>query len=99
MGTRYYKRNGLDHFITSLSSSYEIVLSCTNELDSEQIIFKIDPSHVIPYRLYENHWKKENGKKVRNIESINRDPKRCIIIDSDEDYFQDVRSSATSSSS
>ena len=48
--------------------------------------------------IIDNNWKKENGKKVRNIESINRDPKRCIIIDSDEDYFQDVRSPATSSS-
>ncbi len=52
------------------------------------MISAIDPFQYAMYRLYKDHTHKVNGKLVKDIDHLNRDPNTVIILDIDpESYF------------
>jgi import inner membrane translocase subunit TIM50 len=39
------------------------------------------------YRLYRDHTKLEKGKYIKDIEQLNRDPKKVIMVDINPDAY------------
>ncbi|KAK8807290.1 hypothetical protein WA158_004049 [Blastocystis sp. Blastoise] len=87
-GLRSYKRANFDQFLLLAAADYEIVFACDeSKMISDDLIHKVDPLQLPYMSLYEDGWKSVEGKKVRDINTINRDPKNIIIIDIDENHF------------
>lgn len=82
-GWRTAKRPGLDYFLGYLSQWYEIVLFTTQPFYVvEKIIEKLDPDRrYIAYQLFRESCRQSDGKLVKDIRHLNRDPKKVIMLD------------------
>lgn len=82
-GWRTAKRPGLDYFLGYLSQWYEIVLFTTQPFYVvEKIIEKLDPDRrYIAYQLFRESCRQTDGKLVKDIRHLNRDPRKVIVLD------------------
>ncbi|TGZ83827.1 NIF-domain-containing protein [Ascodesmis nigricans] len=88
-GWRIAKRPGLDYFLGYLFQYFEIVVF-TNQPDATAapIIQKVDPSPgYIMYPLFRAHTKYVDGKYVKDLNYLNRDLKKVIMLESNPDAW------------
>ncbi len=80
-----YKRPGAADFIYQMGQYYEIVIY-TDETNmyADPIINRLDPYRVIPYRLYRQDTQYVNGKHVRDLSKLNRDPSQVMFLSGEE---------------
>lgn len=65
-GWRVAKRPGLDYFLLYLSQYYELVLFTTaSSVMAENVLQKLDPHHIVMWRLYREATKFEDGEIVK----------------------------------
>eukprot|EP00358_Blepharisma_japonicum_P006503 CAMPEP_0202940912 /NCGR_PEP_ID=MMETSP1395-20130829/1047_1 /ASSEMBLY_ACC=CAM_ASM_000871 /TAXON_ID=5961 /ORGANISM="Blepharisma japonicum, Strain Stock R1072" /LENGTH=151 /DNA_ID=CAMNT_0049635699 /DNA_START=538 /DNA_END=990 /DNA_ORIENTATION=- len=78
----FYKRPGVEEFISELDKFYELVLFTASSQDyADSAIKQIDPSNKIKLRLYRQHTGAFNSPYVKNLELLGRDLSKVIIID------------------
>lgn len=83
-GWRVAKRPGAEAFLAYLAGFYEIVVF-TSSLNSyaDPILDRLDPNGYVAHRLYraETHYRK--GVHVKNLDHLNRDLERVVVVDCD----------------
>ncbi len=47
----------------------------------------LDPYQYATYRLYRDHTRLVKGKYIKDVSQLNRDPKKVIMIDVNEDSY------------
>ncbi|KAK6440930.1 mitochondrial inner membrane protein required for protein import [Oleoguttula sp. CCFEE 5521] len=81
-GYRTAKRPGIDYFIRYLSQYYELVLFTSVPISiADPVIKKLDPYHFIMWPLGREATKYEKGEYLKDLEYLNRDLSKTIIID------------------
>ncbi|ODV89137.1 hypothetical protein CANCADRAFT_20435, partial [Tortispora caseinolytica NRRL Y-17796] len=87
-GWRTAKRPGTDYFLGYLSMMYEIVVfSSDYSINSAKAVNKLDPyKAAITYSLYREATRYENGKIIKDLTHLNRDPAKVIVITTNQDY-------------
>jgi len=82
-GWRAVKRPGADAFLRRLAMYYEIVLFTTgNRYFLEPFIESLDPrSGNIIHRLYRESTIYEDGEHVKDLDHLNRDLARVVVVD------------------
>ncbi|KAN0061025.1 mitochondrial inner membrane protein required for protein import [Thecaphora frezii] len=88
-GWRTAKRPGLDYFLGYLSQWYEIVLFTTQPaFTAAPIVEKLDPDRrYIAYSLFRESCRSVDGKLVKDLDYLNRDKKKVIILDTKPESF------------
>ncbi|PWN53050.1 NIF-domain-containing protein [Violaceomyces palustris] len=88
-GWRTAKRPGLDYFLGYLSQWYEIVIFTTQPAFTAQpIIEKLDPDRrYIAYTLFRESCKNVDGKFVKDLDFLNRDKSKVVVLDTNPDSF------------
>lgn len=88
-GWRIAKRPGLDYFLGYLSNFYEIVIYTRQPFfTAEQVVDRLDPDkRKIMYSLFKEACRTKDGKLCKDLESLNRDPSKVIILDTEADGF------------
>lgn len=88
-GWRTAKRPGLDHFLGYLSQFFEIVLFTTQPFfTAGPIIEKLDPDRrFIAYTLFRESCRTVDGKLVKDLNYLNRDLRKVIVVDTNPDSF------------
>lgn len=88
-GWRTAKRPGLDYFLAYLFNYYEIVVF-TNQPDTmaAPIIQKVDaqPGYIM-YPLFRVHTRYVDGKYVKDLNFLNRDLKKVIMLETNPDAW------------
>ncbi|PVU95599.1 hypothetical protein BB559_002684 [Furculomyces boomerangus] len=87
-GWRIAKRPYLDKFLSYMSSMYEVVIfSDQPSFTSDPILEKIDPYGYAPYRLSKEHTRYIDGRNVKDLEFLNRDLNKVILLDISPDQY------------
>ncbi|GBC07744.1 hypothetical protein RclHR1_07670009 [Rhizophagus clarus] len=87
-GWRTAKRPGVDYFLFFVANLFEVVIFTSQpSYVAEQILAKLDPLGLVPYRLYRESTRYVEGKIVKDISKLNRDPSKIIIMDSNPDSY------------
>ncbi|GEQ69101.1 hypothetical protein JCM33374_g2772 [Metschnikowia sp. JCM 33374] len=86
-GWRTAKRPGLDYFLGYLSQYYEIVIFGSEyQMYSEKTVAKLDPLRAfIQYALFREACRYKDGKLIKDLNLLNRDLRKTIVIDVNED--------------
>ncbi|CAB4068230.1 TIM50 [Lepeophtheirus salmonis] len=93
-GWRFLKRPGVDIFLSQVGyPQFELVVYTTeNAMTFFPIIDGLDPEHQhIMHRLFRDATRYHNGHHIKDLNSVNRDPKRVIVVDWNNDsrnYFK-----------
>ena len=88
-GWRHAKRPGVDKFLHELAQYYEIVLySPSLEGVADPVVTALDKEGCIMHRLYREATHYHNGVHVKDLDSLNRNVKRMIVLDDDPDEVQ-----------
>lgn len=88
-GWKTAKRPGLDYFLGYLSQYYEIVVFSRSSMAfAENTVAKLDPYHAfISYSLFKEVCRSKDGKLIKDLSLLNRDLKKVVIIDPDQDCY------------
>ncbi|CAF3341700.1 unnamed protein product [Rotaria socialis] len=89
-GWRYKKRPGLDYFLKEIGYPvYEVVIY-TKETPwgAASVIQNMDGDHRIMYSLFRENTRFINGTHVKDLACLNRDLKKIIFLDWDENSYQ-----------
>jgi import inner membrane translocase subunit TIM50 len=95
-GWRFKKRPGVDYFLNQLGGfTFEVVIY-TKELGftAFPIIDALDSQNVVAYRLFRDSTKYQNGHHVKDLDRINRDLSKVIVIDCNPAAVQEHRNNA-----
>lgn len=80
-GWRTFKRPGVDAFLEQLAQHYELVIySDQLSFYVEPVLEKLDQKGCIRYRLSRDATQYVNGKHLRDLEKLNRDPTHVIYL-------------------
>lgn len=72
----------MDHFLESLNGLYEIVIYTAEQgMTVFPIIEALDPKNIISYKLVRDATHFVDGHHVKNLDRLNRDLKRVIVVD------------------
>lgn len=83
-GWRFKKRPGIDHFLQSLDGTFEIVVYTAEQgMTVFPIIEALDPKNLISYKLVRDATNFIDGKHVKDLDKLNRDLSKVIVIDWD----------------
>lgn len=83
-GWRFKKRPGVDQFLEQLAGDYEIVVYTADQgMTVFPILDALDPKGYIMYRLVRDATHFVDGHHVKNLDNLNRDLKKVIVIDWD----------------
>uniref|UniRef100_A0A336KV34 Mitochondrial import inner membrane translocase subunit TIM50 n=1 Tax=Culicoides sonorensis TaxID=179676 RepID=A0A336KV34_CULSO len=83
-GWRFKKRPGVDQFLEQLARHFEIVVYTADQgITVFPILDALDPNGYIMYRLVRDATHFVDGHHVKNLDNINRDLKRVIVVDWD----------------
>lgn len=83
-GWRFKKRPGVDAFLEQLAGDYEIVIYTADQgMTVFPILDALDPKGYIMYRLVRDATHFVDGHHVKNLDNLNRDLKKVIVIDWD----------------
>lgn len=88
-GWRFKKRPGVDVFLQECSKHFEIVVFTAEQgMTVFPILDALDPNGYIMYRLVRDATHFIDGHHVKNLENLNRDLKKVIVIDWDPNATQ-----------
>ncbi|KAL2063688.1 hypothetical protein VTL71DRAFT_5493 [Oculimacula yallundae] len=88
-GWRMAKRPGVDYFLRYLSQYYELVIFTSQPWAmAEPIIRKLDPYHIVTWPLFREATRYENGEYIKDLEYLNRDLSKVIILDTKPGHVQ-----------
>lgn len=94
-GWRFKKRPNVDHFLEQISQNYEIVVfTASNGFNVYPILDSLDKNNLIMYRLVKNATDYIDGHHVKNLDRINRDLSKVIVIDWNSDSVKLQRENA-----
>ncbi|XP_055381262.1 mitochondrial import inner membrane translocase subunit TIM50-C-like [Condylostylus longicornis] len=83
-GWRFKKRPGVDYFLEQTAKHFEIVVFTAGQgMAVFPILDALDPNGYIMYRLVRDATHFVDGHHVKNLDNLNRDLKRVIVIDWD----------------
>lgn len=83
-GWRFKKRPGVDVFLEQLARHFEIVIFTADQgMTVFPIIDALDPNGYIMYRLVRDATHFVDGHHVKNLDNLNRDLTKVIVIDWD----------------
>lgn len=83
-GWRFKKRPGVDQFLQTVANSdYEVVIfTSENGFMIWPVLDKLDPENkMISYRLFRDSTHFIDGVHVKNLEGLNRDLSKVIVVD------------------
>lgn len=83
-GWRFQKRPGVDVFLEQLARHYEIVIFTADQgMTVFPILDALDPKGYIMYRLVRDATHFVDGHHVKNLDNLNRDLTKVIVVDWD----------------
>uniref|UniRef100_U5EVH6 Mitochondrial import inner membrane translocase subunit TIM50 n=1 Tax=Corethrella appendiculata TaxID=1370023 RepID=U5EVH6_9DIPT len=83
-GWRFKKRPGIDLFLESLARHFEIIVYTADQgMTVFPILDALDPNGYIMYRLVRDATHFVDGHHVKNLDNLNRDLSKVIVIDWD----------------
>lgn len=83
-GWRFKKRPGVDAFLEQLAGTFEIVVYTADQgMTVFPILDALDPNGFIMYRLVRDATHFVDGHHVKNLDNLNRDLSKVIVIDWD----------------
>jgi import inner membrane translocase subunit TIM50 len=83
-GWRHAKRPGVDKFLLDMAGYFEIVVfSPSLDILADPVVTALDKSGCIMHRLYRDATHYKNGVYIKDLNSLNRDVKRMIVLDDD----------------
>ena len=83
-GWRFAKRPGVDKFLHDMAQYYEIVLySPSIDGIADPVVTSLDKDGCIMHRLYRDATYYRNGVHVKDLNRLNRNVKRMIVLDDD----------------
>ncbi|XP_052888647.1 mitochondrial import inner membrane translocase subunit TIM50-C-like [Anopheles moucheti] len=83
-GWRFKKRPGVDKFLETLAANYEIVVFTADQgMTVFPILDALDPRGYIMYRLVRDATHFVDGHHVKNLDNLNRDLSKVVVIDWD----------------
>jgi len=91
-GWRFQKRPGLDIFLNQIGyPNFEVVIwSTDSSLTFFPIVNAMDPNqNLIMYRLFKDATKFKNGAHIKELNSLNRDLRKVIVVDWNKLSVQD----------
>ena len=81
-GWRFKKRPGVDNFLQECAKYFEIVVFTAEQgMTVFPILDALDPNGYIMYRLVRDATHFVDGHHVKNLDNLNRDLKKVIVID------------------
>lgn len=81
-GWRFKKRPGLEYMLDNLVGLYEIVVFTAQPgMTIFPVIEALDPKNLISYKLVRDSTHFVDGHHVKNLEKLNRDLKKVIVVD------------------
>eukprot|EP00041_Stephanoeca_diplocostata_P042393 m.10843 g.10843 ORF g.10843 m.10843 type:complete len:385 (+) comp7937_c0_seq2:111-1265(+) len=91
-GFRTQKRPGVDFFLEWAQQAFgEVVLFCDKEaLDAQTLVQKLDPAMPNGYfmhRLWKSDMRRVDGKLVKDVQYMNRNPAKVILLDDEMERF------------
>uniref|UniRef100_D3TQJ3 Mitochondrial import inner membrane translocase subunit TIM50 n=1 Tax=Glossina morsitans morsitans TaxID=37546 RepID=D3TQJ3_GLOMM len=88
-GWRFKKRPGVDMFLQECAKFFEIVVFTAEQgMTVFPILDALDPNGYIMYRLVRDATHFVDGHHVKNLDNLNRDLKRVIVVDWDPNATQ-----------
>lgn len=88
-GWRHAKRPGVDKFLQTLAQYYEIVLySPSMDAIADPVVTSLDKSGCIMHRLYRESTHYKNGAHVKDLNRLNRNVNRMVVLDDDPEAVQ-----------
>lgn len=91
-GWRFQKRPGLDIFLNQLAyPNFEVVIWSTDSaMTFYPIVRGMDPNaNLIMYQLFKDATKFKNGAHIKELNCLNRDLRRVIVVDWNKLSVQD----------
>lgn len=83
-GWRFKKRPGVDYFLENLARNFEIVIFTADQgMTVFPILDALDPKGYIMYRLVRDATHFVDGHHVKNLDNLNRDLNKVIVVDWD----------------
>ena len=83
-GWRFAKRPGVDKFLRDMAQYYEIVLySPSIDGIADPVVTSLDKDGCIMHRLYRDATFYQNGVHVKDLNRLNRNVRRMIVLDDD----------------
>ncbi|KAL3907241.1 MAG: hypothetical protein SGILL_008951, partial [Bacillariaceae sp.] len=83
-GWRHAKRPGADKFLLDMAQYYEIVLySPSIDGIADPVVTSLDKNGCIMHRLYRDATYYHNGVHVKDLNRLNRNVNRMVVIDDD----------------
>ena len=84
LGWRVYKRPGAEEFLRHLAQYYEIVIY-THQLYTyaDPILERLDTGGGVSFRLYKDSCLWKEGRNMRDLARLNRDPKMVLFLTAD----------------
>eukprot|EP01104_Vermistella_antarctica_P012865 TRINITY_DN3794_c0_g1_i1.p1 TRINITY_DN3794_c0_g1~~TRINITY_DN3794_c0_g1_i1.p1 ORF type:complete len:365 (-),score=55.30 TRINITY_DN3794_c0_g1_i1:647-1741(-) len=89
VGWRRKKRPGCEFFFVSLAQNYEVVLWNSTEsiwTGLEGTSDRLDP-HRVGHRLFMEHVSVKDGKEVKDLNNLNRDMSKVIVVSSEPESY------------
>ncbi|EDW73643.2 uncharacterized protein Dwil_GK16545 [Drosophila willistoni] len=87
--TGFKKRPGLDHFLRECAKYFEIVVYTTEQrITVFPLIDALDPSRFIMYRVVGDSTYGPDSHHVKNLDKLNRDLRRVVVVDCDENSMK-----------
>ncbi|XP_004527147.1 mitochondrial import inner membrane translocase subunit TIM50-C [Ceratitis capitata] len=84
-GWRFKKRPGVDHFLQECAKHFEIVVFTAEQgMTVFPILDALDPNGYIMYRLVRDATHFVDGHHVKNLDNLNRDLRKVIVVDWDQ---------------
>ena len=88
-GWRHAKRPGVDKFLSELSQYYEIVLFSPGSMGmTDEIVTNLDKNGAIMHRLYREATRYVDGVYIKDLDMLNRDTNKIVVIDDEEESCQ-----------
>lgn len=85
---RIAKRPGVDLFLFYMAHMYEVVVySKLSQFDGEAIMEKLDPLRLVTFRLYRFATSYENGQYKKDLDRLNRDLSKVVVMGHDSSYL------------
>lgn len=85
---RIAKRPGAELFLFYASQMYEVVVfSSLPQHEGDAIVKKLDPFGCVSYGLYRFATKFEDGKYLKDVYMLNRDPSKVLVMGHDVEGF------------
>ena len=88
-GYRHAKRPGVDQFLRTMAMYYEIVLfSPSIDGMADPVVTSLDKEGCIMHRLYRDATVYKNGVYIKDLDRLNRNVNRIVVLDDDPEEVQ-----------